>query len=248
MNWGPCKDRSEVQAFLGTVGVVQVFIQDFTHLTHPLMLLTCKDAPFIFGPKQISAQEALKAVLLVSPALQQINYTSAAPVILAVDTSQITIGFLLCQCNTENPCIHHFAHFGSITLNDHKFHFAQPKLELYGLFQALHSLKAYLIGVRNLVVEVDARYIKGMLVNPNLTPSASINRWIISNLLFHFILVHVPSTRHGPDGLSQCPNNLPMKMENPWKTRSSMIGLTRSMGSCTFSTCSNQRFHVWYCP
>ena len=37
----------------------------------------------------------------------------------------------------------------------------------------MHSLKVYLIRVRNLVVEVDARYIKGMLVNPDLAPSAS---------------------------------------------------------------------------
>ena len=36
INWGPCKDLSEVWAFLGTMGVVQVFIQDFAHLTHPL--------------------------------------------------------------------------------------------------------------------------------------------------------------------------------------------------------------------
>ena len=75
-------------------------------------------------------------------------------------------------------------------------------LKLYGLFQVLHSLKAYLIRVRNLVVEVDARYIKGMLGNPNLTPSASINRWIVSILLFHFTLVHVPGNQHGPNGLS----------------------------------------------
>ena len=39
-------------------------------------------------------------------------------------------------------------------------------------------------------------------------------------------------------------NNLLMKMENLWKTQNSTIGLTRSMGSCTFSTCSNQRFNV----
>ena len=80
--------------------------------------------------------------------------------------------------------------------------FSQPKLELYGLFRALRLLKAYLIRVRNLVVKVDARYIKGMLVNPDLTPSASMNRWIISILLFHFTLIHVPGTQHGPDGLS----------------------------------------------
>ena len=63
----------------------------------------------------------------------------------------------------------------------------------------------YLIGVRNLIVEVDARYIKGMLSNPDITPLASVNHWIVSILLFHFTLVHVPGTQHRPDGLSRCP-------------------------------------------
>ena len=166
------------------------------------MLLTRKEAPFIFRPEQISVQEALKAALLASPALRPIDYTSPAPVILAVDTSQIAVGFLLCQCDAENPHIHRFACFSSITLNNRESHFSQLKLELYGLFRVLRSLKAYLIGVRNLVVEVDARYIKGMLVNPDLALSASMNHWIISILLFHFTLVQIPGTRHGPNGLS----------------------------------------------
>jgi hypothetical protein len=54
-----------------------------------------------------------------------------------------------------------------------------------------------------MVVEVDARYIKGMLANPDIAPSASVNRWIMAILTFHFDLVHVPSSHHGPDGLSQ---------------------------------------------
>ena len=123
-----------MRAFLGTIGVVRVFIQDFARLAHPLTLLTQKEAPFIFRPEQISVQEALKAALLASPALQPIDYTSPAPIILAIDTSQIAVGFLLCQCNAENPRICRFAHFGSITLNDHESCFSQLKLELYGLF------------------------------------------------------------------------------------------------------------------
>ena len=72
--------------------------------------------------------------------------------------------------------------------------------------RALRALKLHLIGIRNLIVEVDAKYIKGMLGNPDLVPSASINRWILSILMFHFTLVHVPGIRHGPDGLSRrCP-------------------------------------------
>ncbi|KAI0953803.1 hypothetical protein AcV7_007228 [Taiwanofungus camphoratus] len=42
-----------------------------------------------------------------------------------------------------------------------------------------------------------------MLKNPDITPSASINRWIVAILTFHFTIVHVPSTMHGPDGLSR---------------------------------------------
>ena len=191
--------------FLGTVGVIHVFIKNFAHIAHPLTTLTWKDAPFVFSPEQISTQEALKAALLTSPALHPIDYTSDAPVVLGVDTSHFVVSYLLCQCDMDNPCLCRYAHFGSITLNDHESRFSQPKLKLYRLFHALHCLKAYLIGVWNLIVEVDARYIKGMLSNPDLMPSTSINRWIISILLFHFTLIHVPGTRHRPDGLSCCP-------------------------------------------
>ncbi|ETW78933.1 hypothetical protein HETIRDRAFT_453476 [Heterobasidion irregulare TC 32-1] len=205
MKWGPCRDLSDVRAFLGTIGVVWIFIQNFAHRAHALTMLTRKDFPFVFGPDQIVAQDDLRSALLESPALQPIDYGSAANVILAVDTSQIAVGFHLCQCALDNPRVWYYARFGSITLNDRESRFSQPKLELYGLFRALQSLKMYLIGVRNLIVEVDACYIKGMLTNPDLEPSASINQWIVSILTFHFTLVHVPGTSHGPDGLSRQP-------------------------------------------
>ena len=44
-----------------------------------------------------------------------------------------------------------------------------------------------------------------MLNNPDMAPSASINRWIVSILTFHFELVHVPGKVHGLDGLSRRP-------------------------------------------
>ena len=57
------------------------------------------------------------------------------------------------------------------------------------------------IAVSNVVVKVDAHYIKGMLNNLDIVPSMSINRWILLILTFHFTLVHVPGSNHGPDGL-----------------------------------------------
>lgn len=205
--WGPCRDLSEVRAFLGTIGVARIFIRNFAHRAHALVQLTRKDVPFEFGEAQVAAQEDLKAALLASPALRAINYESSAPVILAVDTSYIAAGYHLCQCDEDDPRKRYYARFGSITLNEREARFSQPKLEIYGLYRALRALKLYLIGVRNIVVEVDARYIKGMLQNPDIAPSASINRWIVSILTFHFRLVHVPGTLHGPDGLSRRPRH-----------------------------------------
>ena len=66
-------------------------------------------------------------------------------------------------------------------------------------------------------METDARYIKGMLSNPDIQPSASINRWILSILTFHFDLVHVKGTFHGPDRLSRHPRqpgDTPAEEEN----------------------------------
>lgn len=50
----------------------------------------------------------------------------------------------------------------------------------------------YIVGAKNLIVEVDAKYIKGMLNEPELQPNTVINRWIQGVLLFDFTLIHVP--------------------------------------------------------
>ena len=144
-----------------------------------------------------------KSTLLAFPVLCPIDYRSDVPVILSVDTSYIAVGFILSQCNPVNLRLRYHARFESITLNDSECRFSQPKLELYGLYRDLQALKLYLIGVCNLIVEVDAKYIEGMLENPDIAPSTSINRWIVSILMFHFTLVHVSGMHHGPGGLSR---------------------------------------------
>ncbi|KIY60738.1 hypothetical protein CYLTODRAFT_326548, partial [Cylindrobasidium torrendii FP15055 ss-10] len=82
--------------------------------------------------------------------------------------------------------------------------YSQAKLELRGLWRALHAMRIYLVGLQHFTVEMDAKYVRGMLNNPDVHPNASINRWIAAILLFNFTLVHIPAERfQGPDGLSR---------------------------------------------
>jgi hypothetical protein len=200
--WNPCKNLSDVHTFLSTVGVCHIFIQNFSKRANPLVQLTHKGMLFEFGAVQAPAQDNLKKVLLDLPALCSIDYTSNLPVILAVNTLPIAVGFYLCQADPVNPRKHYFACFRSISLNNCKRCFSQPKLELYGLFCAHCTYKIFIVSIHNLVIEVDTRYIKGMLNNPDTVPSASINCWIVSILTFHFKLQHIPGKQHGPNGLS----------------------------------------------
>lgn len=212
-DWPYCTNVTKVQGFLGLCRYCRVFIRDFTKHARPLINLTRKDTPFAFEEEQCKAMDYLKHAIIHSPALQPIIYESDLPVILAVDTSNIAVGYLLMQLGEDGQC--YPMRFGSISLNEHERRYSQAKLELFGLFRALCDVWLYIFGVKRLVVEVDARYIKGMINNPDLQPNVTINRWIVGILLFSFKLTHVPTDRHtAPDGLLRQP---PAPEDPPWE-------------------------------
>jgi len=107
--------------------------------------------------------QILKDSVLSSPALKHLDYASEHEVILAVDTLNIAIGYILLQVGKDGK--HYLSQFGSIVLTEVESRYSQVKLELYGLFRMLHI---FIFGVKNLTVEVDAKYIKGMINNPDL--------------------------------------------------------------------------------
>ena len=146
----------------------------------------------------------LRDEIIQFPALRRLDYKSGREVVLAVDTSVIAVGFILSQEGEDGKCYPNC--FGSISLTSIESWYSQAKLELYGLFCSLRAVRVFIFGVTNLVEEMDAKYVKGMINNPDLQPNTTINRWITSILLFHFELCHISADRHtGPDGLSCWP-------------------------------------------
>ena len=204
VDWPTCTTVSEVRGFLGTVGVLRIFIKDFAFLARPLTNLTRKNVEFNFDSDCQTAMDQLKAAVVCSPALRPIDYQAERPVILAVDSSNKGYGYIILQLGPDGK--RYPSRFGSGLWNETERNYSQPKAELYGLFRALRDTRIYIMNVRKLIVEVDAKYIKGMINNPDIQPNATINRWIAGILLFDFELVHVPAARHaGPDGLSRRP-------------------------------------------
>jgi hypothetical protein len=194
-DWPIPKDVTRVRGFLGTCGLVRIFIKDFDKHARPLVNLMCKDIMFEFGAEEIAAMEVIKDLVIRSPALCLLNYAAHDwPIILAVDSSVTAVGYVLMQVRDDKQ--RYPSRFGSIAWTEHESQYSQAKLELYGVFRALRAYRIYIIGVKNLIVEVDAKYLKGMLNNPDIQPNATINQWIAGILLFDFKLVHVPAIHH----------------------------------------------------
>ena len=201
-SWPPCKTVSDVCAFLGTAGTMRIWIKNYSAIARPLVDLTRNNTDFVWEEQHDRAMQELKDAIVNSPALIPIDYKSSRPVFLAIDSSWRAVGWILsqeCEDGQRRP-----SRFGSIAWNDRESRYSQPKIELYGLFRTLRALRVHIVSVTNLVVEMDAQYVKGMLSNPDVQPNAAMNRWIAAILLFNFKLVHIPADKHqGPDGLSR---------------------------------------------
>jgi transposase InsO family protein len=203
-NWPIPKDLTAVKGFMGLVGTVRRYIKDCAKIAHPLNRLSKKDVPFLWTEDCQESFEHLKSIVSSKPLVRPIDYKISNEVTLAVDSSNIAVGYILSQQDDKDrrwPAL-----YGSITWNDRESRYSQAKIELYGLFRALKACKYHIVGIKNLVVEMDASYVKGMLNNPDIQPNAAINRWIAGIMLFNFTLRHVKAENHkGPDALSRRP-------------------------------------------
>ncbi len=202
LEWPTLKTVKDVRGFLGLCGTVRIWIKDYSAIARPLMELIRRDIDFVWDDRRQQAFDKLKLLATTAPALRPVDYTSDNPVILSVDSSIIAVGFILSQIDDDGH--RRPARYGSLPMNEREANYSQPKLELYGLFRALRHYRLFIFGVKTFHVEVDAKYIKGMLNDPDLQPNATINRWIQGILLFDFKLIHVPADKfRGPDGLSR---------------------------------------------
>lgn len=213
LNWPPCRNLTDVRGFLGTATVGRRWIKGFALIAKPLTFLLRGNVDFYWTQETQYAMDALKKLVTTAPVLKVIDIdaaVSATPsvdedhegcVILAVDSSVYGAGWVMYQIQggVKHPLL-----FGSCTFSETESRYSQPKLELYGVFRAMKTLRAKLYGY-TFRLDIDAQFLKQMIENPDL-PNAPMTRWVSYLMLFDFITKHVPAERHkAPDGLSRRP-------------------------------------------
>ena len=189
---------------MGLCGTVRIWISNYSQIASSITATWKKGVEFVWTEECQEAFDVLKGLVTTAPALLPIDYKCGQAIIMSVDSSYMGVGMILSQIDEKGK--HQPSQYGSLPFSKVEATYSQPKLELYELFQALRHFRLYIIGAQNLIVEADAKYIKGMLNEPELQPNAVINRWIHGILLFDFTLVHIPASKFkGLDALSHIP-------------------------------------------
>jgi hypothetical protein len=122
-DWPECASVMHVHGFLGTYGVLRIFIRNFAAIARPLVNLTRKGVPFEWGESQQKAMQHLKDEIIKSPALRRLDYASGREVILAVDTSVIVVGYILSQEGDDGK--RYPNRFGSLSLTEIESRYSQ---------------------------------------------------------------------------------------------------------------------------
>ena len=102
-NWHEPNRMKAVRQFVGFVGYHRRFVRNFAELADPLVALTRKGVPFVWGSEQQTAFDTLKACLLSAPILG--FPTEDDRFVLDTDASLFAIGDVLSQVQNEEEAV-----------------------------------------------------------------------------------------------------------------------------------------------
>ena len=102
-NWHEPNRVKAVRQFVGFIGYYRRFVRNLAELADPLVALTQKGVPFVWGSEQQKAFDALKACLLSAPILG--FPTEEDRFVLDTDASLFAIGGVLSQIQNEEEVV-----------------------------------------------------------------------------------------------------------------------------------------------
>lgn len=187
------QNPSEVRSFLGMAQYSARFISNFATLTEPLRALTKQDAEWIWGEKEDSAFQAVKAALSENTTLAYFDphkHTS-----IHVDASPVGIAGMLSQ--DGRPIA-----YASRSLTDVEQRYSQTEREALAVVWACEHFHVYVMG-SDFTVVTDHKPLLGIW--DKINPPTRIARWALRLTPYTFKLIYKAGKDNPADYMSRHP-------------------------------------------
>lgn len=196
------KNPSDVRSFHGLCSYNRKFIKDFAKIAKPLTgLMNVKPTEFVWTAEAQVAFESLRDALTSAPTL--VHFNPEAEHELRTDASSYAIGAVLYQKH-QDPNQTGVVLYHSKTLNQAQRNYSATERELLAAFNAITTLKHYLLGKRFILVTDHAAL---SLLRSQKDPHNRLARWIAQLMPFDFEVRYKSGQTHkDADCLSRLTN------------------------------------------
>jgi len=198
-SWPPCRNVTEVRAFLGTCGYYRRFIQGFADIATPLYDLLRKNEPFRCTGRCQRAFEELKERLMTEPILALPS--DDGQVILDTDASDQGLGAVLSDRSPDG--VERVIAYASRRLHPPEINYETTRKELLAVVYGLKQFRQYLHG-RHITIRTDHAVLSWLRRTPEPMPQMA--RWLTFTEEFDYEVQQRAGKQHGnADGLSRRP-------------------------------------------
>lgn len=207
------------------------FIENLSHLTHPLRLLLKKNSVWSWDENHQQCFDDLKRKLTQSPVLQIFNPKQS--IVLSVDASGYGLGATLLQNGKPIG-------FGSASLKEEQKRYAQIEKELLAVVFGLRHFNFYTYG-RPVLVETDHKPLVGLKERPFESISPRLQRLLYKVIQYDYQLKYVPGNELVvADALSRAP--LSSVIFEPTELKSTEI--SNSLNISVLATATDKRWEI----
>ena len=210
--WGTPTCLKHVRMFIGFCNFYRQFIPAFSDISRPLIDLTKKNSPFIWGPEQQNAFDTIKRKFSEKPVLR--NPDPHQQFAIATDASLVATGAILLQKDDNGD--YHPCSYLSESLGDAERNYQIYDRELLAIVRAIEHWRHFLLGSPHpVIVFTDHQNLTFFREAQNLTHRQA--RWHLFlseyDLQFHYVKGNSP-VMAGPDALSRRPDYNPPDSDN----------------------------------
>jgi len=200
-DWPPCRNLTELRAFLGICGYYRRFVKDFSSIAAPLFGLMKKGVRFEWTTECQQAFDTLKLKLMSEPILALPK--DEGTYILDTDASDFGLGAILSQ---EQAGTEKVIAYSSRTMSKAEKKYETTRKELLAVVNGLKQFRQYLTG-RHFILRVDHAALSWLRRTPE--PMPQLARWLTFIEEFDYEVIHRDGKRHSnADGLSRKAENL----------------------------------------
>jgi hypothetical protein len=198
VGWPRPQTAKQVKQFVATGSYYRRFIKDFAKIVRPLVELTKKDMPFIWGEHCEIAFQAVKQTL-TGPEIMGFPINEGGEFRLDVDASGVGIGAVLQQVQDRRERVIAYA---SRALSKAERNYRITEKELLAVVYFVQYFRQYLLG-RKFVIRTDHQALVWLFSLKE--PSGKIARWIEILAPYDMVIQYRPGVKQGHcDALSRC--------------------------------------------